>query len=286
MIGGQFIKHCQDNNLEGVRDCLSRGVDVNTMSEDGRWSGLTIAAKKNYIELLEILLSHHHIKVNNTTTITLKINYTTKKEHQWTALLFACGRGNSAIVSRLVQVPGLKINYQDETGATAAHWCTRKYGHDKSLKILAKTGKVDWNKKNHLGWTPLYPALVNCHSDMVDIIMQQPNIDYNVQTRDGTTLGYAAVWGDMKDADIIGRQFMQFRKNKLNTGKLAAQERFTSWNIPCEGGDTPLMIALEEDAPTLADILIQCPRVDLRRRDRKGWSLVFRLIQSNQLGEI
>ena len=27
----EFIKHCRDNNLERVRDCLARGVDVNTI---------------------------------------------------------------------------------------------------------------------------------------------------------------------------------------------------------------------------------------------------------------
>ena len=63
----EFLQHCQANNLDGVTDCLSRGVDVNTESEDGRWSGLTIAAEKNYPELLEILLSHPDIKINNTT---------------------------------------------------------------------------------------------------------------------------------------------------------------------------------------------------------------------------
>ena len=67
ILNDDIIEHCQDNNLEGVTDCLSNGVDVNTVSEDGRWSGLSIAAEKNYTELLEILLSHPDIKINNTT---------------------------------------------------------------------------------------------------------------------------------------------------------------------------------------------------------------------------
>ena len=65
----EFIESCRNNSLEGVTDCLSRGVDVNTVSKAGfsSWSGLTIEAKKNYPELLEILLSHPHIEINNTT---------------------------------------------------------------------------------------------------------------------------------------------------------------------------------------------------------------------------
>ena len=33
--------------------------------------------------------------------------------YQCTGLMIACNSGNSAIVSRLVQVPGLDINYQN-----------------------------------------------------------------------------------------------------------------------------------------------------------------------------
>ena len=110
--GEQFLNHCLANNLDGVGICLSRGVDVNTVSEDGSWSGLTIAAEKNYPELLEILLSHPDIKINNTTDF---------QGRQWTALMFACHRGNSAIVS------GLEINYQAGSGWAAAHQLSWPY---------------------------------------------------------------------------------------------------------------------------------------------------------------
>ena len=141
MSSPNFLQECKNNNPGFLIDCLSRGVDVNTVSEDGRWSGLTIAAQYNYPELLEILLSHHHIKVNNTTKVTLKINDTTNRENQWTALMVACNAGNPAIVSRLVQVPGLDINYQDESGGTAALWACIN-GRTECVRILAETGRV------------------------------------------------------------------------------------------------------------------------------------------------
>ena len=43
------------------------------------------------------------------------------------------------------------------------------------MKILAETGIVDWNKRNMLGWNPLYYALNNGYSDTVEIILKQPN---------------------------------------------------------------------------------------------------------------
>ena len=63
-LSGEFLKYCRENNLAKVSDCLSRGVDVNTVSEDGHWTALTIAAYENYPELLDLLLEQPGIDVN------------------------------------------------------------------------------------------------------------------------------------------------------------------------------------------------------------------------------
>ena len=230
-----FIQHCLDNDLEKVKDCLSSGVDVNTVSEDGRWSGLTIAAYYNFpgLELIEILLAHPDIKVNNTTRY---------ESRQLTPLVIACQRGNSAIVSRLVQVPGLDINHQN-VGIGPGDLCG--------------------------GATPLYWALMAKCSDIVNILVKQPKINYNLKTEVGETLAQAAVRaGNVRCVET-----------------LIAQESFDSWNVPDWRGDTPIMIALKESRTEFVKILANCPRVDLSCRDEGGWSLVFRAIQKNKLGE-
>jgi len=135
------------------------------------------------------------------------------------------------------------------------------------VRILAETGRVDWNKRDRYGETPLYSSLHEGHSDIVDIIVQQPNIDYNVKAEDGDTLAQAAVWGG----------------NVKCVETLAAQERCDSWNVPDKWGVTPIMLALNRRETELVEILLRCPRVDLNCRDREGWSLVFRAIQRNKL---
>ena len=201
-----------------MRDSLSRGVDINTLSEAG-WFGLAIAAEGNYLELLEIFLSHPQIKINN-------IGNKQQHWHKQTALMVACRCGNSAIVTRLVQVPGLDINLQDGCGFTAVHHCSG-VGETECLRIMAETGKVDWNKKDKYGETPLFWALRVGHSDVVDFIVQQPHIDYNVRTNDGKTLAQAAVkWGGVKFVET-----------------LAALDRCDCWNVPDSDGDTPNMKA-------------------------------------------
>ena len=223
----QFLDHCHDNNLDGVADCLTRGVDVNKVLEVGR----SIAIENNFPELLDILLSLPDIK--NTT------------KAQCTDLIYACEFGTPAIVStsRLVQVPGLDINYQAEKYGNTAAILASERGQTDMLRILAETGRVDWNKANKGGQTPLYWALREGHSDIVDIIVQQPNIDYNVKSVKDVTLGHAAVLGG----------------NVKSVETLAAQENFDCWNIPDDSGKTPIIMALDLDMTLIVEILLSVP---------------------------
>ena len=87
----------------------------------------------------------------------------------------------------------------------------------------------------------------------MDIIVQHPNIDYNVKTEDGKTLAHAAVTGgDLKCVET-----------------LAAQERCDCWNVPDFRGDTPIMMALKEDKTEIVEILLEFPRVDVNVVDRE-----------------
>ena len=119
-----------------------------------------------------------------------------KKYLRETELINACSVGDSSLVSRLV--PGLNLNYQEDSGSTAADRASY-HGHTECVKILAATGRVDWRKKDNWDGTPLYWALFRRHADIVKVIVQQPNISYNVRTRKGETLAHAAVrGGDVK----------------------------------------------------------------------------------------
>ena len=218
----EFVKHCRDNSLEGMNECLSNGVDVNTKEINSNWTGL----------------------------------------------MYACQNGNPAIVSRLLEVPGLDINYQDVNGVTAAHLASM-WAQTECVRTLAETGRVDWNKTDNWGRTPLYWAIDNGLSDTVEIIVKQPNIDFNVKSQWGETLAWVAVT----------------RGSVQCVETLATQERCHCWNVPDRRGDTPIMKALKLDCTEIVEILLRCPWVDLGCRDREGWSLVFRAIQRNRLGE-
>ena len=80
-------------------------------------------------------LGHSHRLTQGTMTLLLA------SQVEDILMMFACGAGNSAMVSRLVQVPGLDINFQDKHGYTAAHLAVLK-GHTECVRILA--GITEW----------------------------------------------------------------------------------------------------------------------------------------------
>ena len=94
-------------------------MNVNTISEDKQWSGLTIAAYNNSSQVLEWLLRQPGIDVNIKTVANL---YFGKK---WTALMFACRADNCEIVRRLSQVANIDLNYKDKNGYAAVHCAAR-----------------------------------------------------------------------------------------------------------------------------------------------------------------
>ena len=61
---------------------------------------------------------------------------------------------------------------------------TAYYLYPSAAGQLAETERVDWNKRNRSGQTPLYWALISVRqtqTEIVNIIVSQPNIDYTVR---------------------------------------------------------------------------------------------------------
>ena len=266
----EFLGYCFSGKLSEVSACLTLKADVNTKSEDGYWSALTIAVHMNMPELLELLLSRPNIDVNLTSS---HLCHRSGNIYQWTPLMFACFWGNTDIVARLAKVPRLNLKYGDNYGDTAAHKACEK-GHTECVRILAGAGagRVDWNKGNRRGQTPLFLAVDGRHADIVKIIVKQPNINYYFMYDNGQSLVEVAInRGDLKCLEI-----------------LASQKNCSGWIVPDKNGDTPLMMALKTNKIEIVKYLITLPRVQrtlARYRDREGWSLVSRAISIKQFGK-
>ena len=116
-------------------------------------------------------------KVNEYLSLGVDVNTVNESEdhnERQAALMVASKNGHSAIVSRLVEVPRIDINYEDEEGWTAAHFASNN-DEAECVKILEETFRVEWNKKDTEGKTPLYlamEAVVNEYEDIVKIKSQ------------------------------------------------------------------------------------------------------------------
>ena len=163
------------------------------------------------------------------------------------ALMIACKNGHSAIVSRLIEVEGLDINYEDELGYNAANLACYN-GSTECVDILVQTDKVDWNKVDKKGRNPLFSAVESL-------------VDYQ----------------------HIGLEEL---KTIVETLARLEKEKFDGWNIPDEDGNTLIMFAMKNCFYSdTVGILLTCPRFDPSCRDTEGWSLVFRSIQRGDIGE-
>ena len=128
--------------------------------------------------------------------------------------------------------------------------------------------------ENDVVFHGLYFALGSGCSEVVDILLKVPNIDYNLLAAGyDDTLGHASVQPPASCEKCVKA--------------LAAKETYTLWNVHDSYGNTPLMDAVKRNWSEAVEILLQCPRVrvDLGDRDRQGWSLVFRAIQWGNLGK-
>ena len=143
-------------------------------------------------------------------------------------------------------------------GETAAGWAAMK-GHTEVIRLLAATGKVDWNIRDPDGWTPLRKALYWGHFEVAEIIVKQDNIDRSLKTMGGNTVAYLAVCGGSSRCVEL----------------LAELEDFNSWNIPDNKGSTILMEAITRGKKDILKILLNCPRVDPNLLNKDGNSPVM-----------
>ena len=80
----------------------------------------------------------------------------------------------------LAQDLDVEINALDDGGRTVAHMAAWK-GHIEIIRVLAATGRVDWNKTGPKGTTPLHVALYRGQVEVARIIVKQDNIDFSLK---------------------------------------------------------------------------------------------------------
>merc|ERR1711962_1952159 len=121
---------CMDGKLEEVRLALQAGADPNTRGGSDNWTCLMVAIWKNYEALVDLLLAQPGIEVN------------AEDQNNNTALYYTCYIGNVAILSKLLDVPGLQMNKKNVWGRTPIMRAIRS-GQTEAVRLMAAVEEVD-----------------------------------------------------------------------------------------------------------------------------------------------
>ena len=179
-----FLSACERNDLNLVKHLLPLGADVNSRRESEGLSGLHIAARDNYQDLLELLLSQTGVDANITTNKNAR------------PLMLACFCGNENIARRLCQVDGIQVNCRTLQNLTALQGAVVR-NHVGCVRALrdCDCAEVDWNVREDNGWYPLTWAVDRGLTDILETILSvpQPRLDLSVTDRRGRNIGQISV---------------------------------------------------------------------------------------------
>ena len=167
---------------------------------------LLIAARKGHLDILRILLNngcqidtvdeynysalHYAAEFSSVKCCLELINRGSpldiiSKKHGYSPLDLAAREGLVDIVEVLLQKGVDPINTKNKMKNTPLHMASIK-GHDNVVDIFLKN-KIEWSKKNLLGWTALHEAAVRGFLDCCRLLLQCEEVQVDVKNRNGAT---------------------------------------------------------------------------------------------------
>ena len=120
----RFVTACQANDVIGVKNMISEGVDINGEDICGM-SGLISASIMGNSEVIRILLSCRNIKIDS------------KDVAGWTALHWACSLGKTESVKSFLEHPTCNkdiVEMKSESGYTAEKRA-KKTGNQECVRL-------------------------------------------------------------------------------------------------------------------------------------------------------
>nr|XP_015928633.2 delta-latroinsectotoxin-Lt1a-like [Parasteatoda tepidariorum] len=126
-----------------------------------------------------------------------------------TALHIAAKEGYFKIVRNLLSSNKIEINKPEKSGYTPLHYAIQ--GRPKTLKLFLDNDKISVNAKSDFGLTPFHLAVMKGNRRICDVLLSSGKVDVNAGNRNNmTSLHFAAMAGNV---DMI--QYLLSGKNEV-----------------------------------------------------------------------
>jgi len=176
----EFKSALERGDVDGAARLVAPGVNIDTRRSDGK-TLLILAAKASDVILVRRLIAAG-ADVNATT------------DNGGTALMFAAIRGNVKTQRALIDA-GADVNAVGGFDWTALMVASVK-GHVAAARQLLTSG-ADPNLRDVYGWTPLMRAVYEERDEIVQALLEQPDMELNARNDQGATaLHLAAIKGN------------------------------------------------------------------------------------------
>lgn len=153
---------CRAGHVGVVRELLSRGANVNTISGKGR-TALYEAVEWDKEDVVELLLLQDNLDVNALNA----------KESNRTALTLAADLRHVNILDRLLRHPIIDANHQDRDGHTALSLASAK-GYEQIVSSLLEKAQVDIDLVDHIeGISSLLRAARKDHCGILKLLLEK-----------------------------------------------------------------------------------------------------------------
>ena len=250
-----FVHRCQMRQLSDVRDFLTAGINVNGRGSGGN-TGLIVAAKAGYKELVELLLAQAKIDLNAT------------NESHDTALIVAARQGEEGVV-RLLLEPGkdVNVNATNDVGESAMLEAA-KQERQEIVELLQRAGATHPNLEQEVArWKIENSPLQYNEPEFLKLVSQQRTewvktfleAGISVKARDeslNTALILASDRNDKKIMDLLIKDGV-----KLNA-------------FICIG-DTALIVAARNGRKDAIIVLLKAEGIDVNATNDAGESAML-----------
>jgi cytohesin len=227
-------------DLQGVKDFLAKGADVNAKDDSG-WTPLIHAANRGHNEVAALLIAKG-------------ADVNAQNEGGVTTLSFAVSEGHKEIAELLI-AKGVDVNTKDDSGWTPLYYAAIG-GHKEVVELLiAKDANV--NAKCDGGMNPLHKAAAEGHKEIAELLIAK-GADVNAKRYDGATPLDCATWFSQSEiADLLRKHGGKYGTIHVAArgGDIEAVKEFlatgTDVNVKDEWSRTPLDFANGETADLL-----------------------------------